>query len=321
MDVAVVLATYNGEQYIVDQLNSIINQTRIPDNIIISDDHSTDSTIALCDTVLKEAGCNYSIVQSKGKGVIDNFYNGLSFVKQDIVFFADQDDVWDNKKIEKMLKCFEDNPKCMEVLCDCYIWDGINKPTITMRQLYGDNFPVITNFLFEKESFWKIMLDRNIATGMCMAFRKSILDMYYYKPQYVLHDSAISIIAASLGDVMYIVEPLAYYRQHENNAVGVKKRFNFKTLKNMRTHTYRVIELESERSRMISDLNAMYNFLSPDNSTELEKLIQFSNVRKKCIYNNKLCELIRLIRKNLNRYPSVIFALRDVIVCMIGRID
>ena len=120
---AVVIATYNGEKYILEQIESIINQTRKPDYIVISDDNSKDRTIEICKKSLSTCGIPYNIVSNMGnKGVANNFFNGLSFCKQDIIFFSDQDDIWLNKKIENTMDIFEKYSECIMVIHNAFIW-------------------------------------------------------------------------------------------------------------------------------------------------------------------------------------------------------
>lgn len=315
MTVAVVLATYNGEKFIFEQLCSILNQTRIPDKIIITDDGSTDKTLEICEELLKDYSGNYIITKSVNHGVIQNFFNGISLVDEDIIFLSDQDDIWNEEKIERMMECFECNPQCNEVLCNCYIWDEKEQYNRTLSQVHGEDFPQLNGMVFEKNSFWNICLEKNIATGMSMAFRKSSLKYCDYIPKYILHDAFINIVCAANGDVMYIDEPLALYRQHDNNTIGVNRKFNFNTIKNMKRNTNLVIRKDIERIKLISYLDDKFNILDKENRDKFNEISCFCNERASCMENNDIIKLISIFINNYYRYPSFAFIFRDFIVC------
>ncbi len=102
MKVSVVLCVLNGEQFIEEQLRSIAQQSRIPDEVLIFDDRSTDATIDIVHSVCTETGLNYSIgVNATRLGVEGNFAYGMSQAGGDVIFFADCDDVWFMKKLKK----------------------------------------------------------------------------------------------------------------------------------------------------------------------------------------------------------------------------
>ena len=98
------MATYNGEKYVIEQLESIKNQSLKPDEVIISDDCSTDNTRSLISEYIKKHNLtNWSLIENHvNKGYKKNFIDSLKFVNGDIVFLSDQDDVWDKEKIRKM---------------------------------------------------------------------------------------------------------------------------------------------------------------------------------------------------------------------------
>jgi glycosyltransferase involved in cell wall biosynthesis len=108
---SVVLASYNGEKYIQEQLMSIHNQTQNVDEVLIFDDKSTDSTVDICEKFINEKELeNWSIsVNQNQLGVFQNFVNGTRSANGDIIFFSDQDDIWLNNKVETMAGFFSMN--------------------------------------------------------------------------------------------------------------------------------------------------------------------------------------------------------------------
>lgn len=129
MKVSIVVATYNGEKYLEEQLNSFVNQTIMPDEIVISDDNSSDSTVDICNKFKNRNSIEVKIFNNDNyHGVTGNFENAAKNATGDIVFFSDQDDVWYENKIEETLKAFQNHPKCIGVFSDVNCVDAnLNK--------------------------------------------------------------------------------------------------------------------------------------------------------------------------------------------------
>ena len=137
MKTSVVMATYNGERYIKEQLETIKNQTRVVDEVLIFDDLSQDGTALLVNNFIeKYALSNWKLVINKvNKSYSRNFYEGVSQATGDIVFCCDQDDIWDKNKIEVMMACFEENPK-IQVLSGNYIYKIDSSLPASMKLFY-----------------------------------------------------------------------------------------------------------------------------------------------------------------------------------------
>ena len=137
MKTSVVIATYNGEDYIEEQLETIKDQTRVVDEVLIFDDLSQDDTALLVnDFIEKYALSNWKLVINEvNKSYSRNFFEGVSQATGDIVFCCDQDDIWDKKKIEAMTACFEENPK-IQVLSGNYIYKIDSSLPSTMKLFY-----------------------------------------------------------------------------------------------------------------------------------------------------------------------------------------
>lgn len=114
LKVSVVMATYNGEEYLSHQLHSTVEQSKIPDEVLVLDDGSRDST----ETVAKKYVRNYPFVHfyknDRNLGYVMNFWNGIHKASGDIIFLSDQDDVWHKDKIEAEMHLFETHP---DMLC------------------------------------------------------------------------------------------------------------------------------------------------------------------------------------------------------------
>lgn len=204
MNISIALAAYNGEKYILRQLESILPQLDKNDEVVISDDGSSDKTLEL---VCMLGDLRVKVFQNPGKGVISNFENAIAKTAKEIIFLCDQDDVWSADKVQTMKKYFGETAVDL-LLSDAYITD--------------ENLTVL------EESFYKLMdsgpgfmknFRKNSFLGCCMAFRSSLKPLILPFPGKIpMHDSWIGLLAELNGKVEFIPDKLVYYRRHGNNA-------------------------------------------------------------------------------------------------------
>jgi glycosyltransferase involved in cell wall biosynthesis len=201
--ISVCIATYNGEKHIRKQLDSIIPQLGVDDEIIVSDDNSSDNTINIIESFNDKRIRIFK--NNKSKGVIHNVENCLEKANGKTIFLADQDDVWVPNKIEicsNILKSYD------LVVSDCYVTDE------NLNILYN-SFYLVNNS--RKTKFGALM--KNSYLGCCMAFNRNILDKVLPFPAKIpMHDIWIGNIAAFYYSVKFIPDKLIYYRRHGNNA-------------------------------------------------------------------------------------------------------
>ncbi|MEP6513799.1 MAG: glycosyltransferase family 2 protein, partial [Parafilimonas sp.] len=171
--ISVIMATYNGERFIEQQLQSIITQLPLDSEIIISDDGSADATIQVIknfkDTRIK------IIENHKRKGTVFNFENGLKHTSGDIIFLSDQDDVWLPDKVETVKKYLQEYDL---VMSDCKIVDE------TLEVLQDSLFASLQS----GKGFLKNLIS-NTYMGCCMAFKKDLLKLALPFPENIpMHD-------------------------------------------------------------------------------------------------------------------------------------
>lgn len=220
MKISVALCTYNGEKYIGQQLDSILNQTVSLDEIVVCDDGSTDNTLAIADDVLSKSGMSYRIEKNeKSLGVANNFLKALKLTEGDYVFTCDQDDVWHKDKVEKFLAAVKASEK------ELYFSDGV--------LVDGEGNPLgstIWQALFvEKEinsnpNMLHILLKHPVVTGAAMLVSRTLIDRVDTIPTGWLHDEWFSVVAALNDSIAPVCEATFDYRQHGKNVVGVRKR-------------------------------------------------------------------------------------------------
>lgn len=224
----ILMATYNGEKYISEQIESILNQTYSNFRLIISDDCSTDNTRKILESFRKKDKRIKIYFQEKNMGYIKNFEFLLNKVENELYMLSDQDDIWNADKVEKSIN------KMLEKHADLVFCDLL---------LVNQDGELISNsFWKEKKLKRKIKKDKNkiglrlnnYITGCTILSKKSFLKYVLPLPsntKYLIHDFWIAIVISLKGKIEYIEEPLVKYRQHKSNQVGYKMKS--KTLKSI----------------------------------------------------------------------------------------
>lgn len=290
--IGVVIATYNGEKYIEKQLQSILNQTRKPDLIVLSDGGSVDETISISERVLNESQIKHTVLQSTERlDVTSNFQKGLLACDTDIVLFSDQDDVWYEKKVEKFIKVFKENAEVTLVFSNANIVDeGLIKTGKTLWDMLHYTPGNVNDIKYE-------LLSRNIFTGMCMAIRKRWADNLPCFPKSMLHDEFYGWCASVNNMAMYIDEPLVAYRQHINNVVGSGKYTKYKNRKQARN---KIIKSTTKTARKFSDIETILYGTDETIVREVQLAKKFHNDRLR-LYNKhgiKAVKCFILLAKN-----------------------
>ena len=203
---SVALAAYNGGTYIRQQLESILSQLGPDDEVIVSDDGSTDDTRTIV-SGLAAADPRIRLTDGPGKGLIRNFEHALSLCGGEIIFLCDQDDVWLPGKVAACTAALE-SPGVWLVLHDAHIVDGEqNRLHDSFFEWRGVRGGVFRNLI--KNSF----------IGCCMAFRRELLDVALPFPDGIpMHDQWLGMLAQKRGKVVLLKQPLLDYRRHGGNA-------------------------------------------------------------------------------------------------------
>jgi glycosyltransferase involved in cell wall biosynthesis len=203
MKVSVALTTYNGELYLDEQLTSILNQTILPDEVIISDDNSTDRTDEIISLFKEKAPFNVIVLKNNNRGFNSNFQNALMRASGDIIFIADQDDVWFKNKIEKIILYFNSHPEIYLVIHDI---EFCNSELIPIGETK------IERYILNKQSVFEYV------TGMATVVRKDFLTSCFPFPDHTNYDTWIHACANILNVKGIFYEVLALYRRHLENA-------------------------------------------------------------------------------------------------------
>lgn len=219
--ISVVVCTYNGEKFITSQIESILSQTVKPDEIVIFDDCSTDNTVKILEEMYSAQKNIYIYVNKENIGCVKNFERALKHSSGDIIFFADQDDIWKNRKIEKVVNIFNKNEETLMVFSDGEMIDGEEN---ILGQTLWDYFGLkkrINNF--SKDAF-KCLLTGSYITGATMAIKREMLLYCLPLPEEFMHDSWLAYIASSFNKLNICEDRLIFYRVHESQQIGLQKK-------------------------------------------------------------------------------------------------
>ena len=207
--ISVAMATFNGGKYLKTQLASLAAQERIPDELVIVDDQSSDNTLEILKDFQSCAPFNVKILRNKlNLGHELTFSRALENCQGDIIFLCDQDDHWFPSKIRRMCRVFVDNPSTLLVICDAIVTDENLSPTAdTVLSRLSRNLMLDSEF-------------RSHNLGCAIAVSKSIMPLLLPikkisgEPLNYGHDTLLNEIACAVNSRIVIKEPLQYYRRH-----------------------------------------------------------------------------------------------------------
>lgn len=217
--VSVCLACCNGERFISEQLQSVLLQLLPHDEVIVCDDASTDQTVAI---VLALQDPRIELHQNPtALGIVRNFEKAVSHASHDFVFLCDQDDIWLQGKVDRMVDALK---TAVLVVSDCRVVDGkLNTLNPSFFALRGSG-PGIGHNLW-----------RNAYLGCCIAFKSCLLQRALPIPSNVpMHDMWLGLVAQTLGRVVFLPEVLSLYRRHSaaaSDGAGVSTSTRFQQLK------------------------------------------------------------------------------------------
>ena len=219
--VTVLLAVYNGERYLSEQIDSILNQTVSDVKIIIRDDGSKDSSPDIIEEYAKKYADRITVFSGDPTGsAMTNFHEMLKSSDDDYIMFSDQDDVWFEDKVritlDKMLAAENGEPE---------------KPVLVHTDLTvtDKNMNVIADSFFAYQKIFpddlslNRLLVQNYVTGCTVMINRALKNRALPIPaEAAMHDWWLALAAAVFGKIVTVRKPTVYYRQHGDNSVGAK---------------------------------------------------------------------------------------------------
>ncbi len=217
--VAILLASYNGEKYIAQQLQSIMDQTYQNFMCYVRDDGSSDRTVEIVKTFVEKKPDHFTLVstRSNSHGSKYNFYELIQYYKrfcnEEYVMFSDQDDLWRADKVGEEVERIE----------------GSSCPTLVFcgQEIVNEDLTTVQTSIHAKvkdyNKYPNSLSYRNVAAGCTICINRELLLRAFADitpDKFVMHDWWLMLVAAYLGKIIYIDKPLMQYRQHGNNVLG-----------------------------------------------------------------------------------------------------
>lgn len=300
--ISVAIATYNGSKYIHEFLLSIYEQSVPADEVIISDDCSTDNTVEVVRTFIDTNKLyNWKLfVNSKNTGFSNNFFSAIKKTNGDIIFIADQDDIWDKSKIEVMSELFKEKKAAAAASGSIYI-DSEGKPINIVLNIHRKS-------KYKSPAVKKIPLNsligKSLYPGCTMSIGKKMRDFLKNQGAPSLnnslgHDWYCSIVASILGNFYYIDKPLICRRIHEANAsLG-------------RLRKKRILSSSNEKRNIsFEEIIRAHQFVL--NNPELRNYLSVQDKRKLCIIIRFFKTRLRFTTsKNIFAWLALHFYLRQ----------
>jgi glycosyltransferase involved in cell wall biosynthesis len=226
MKISIAMCTYNGAEFLPAQLQSILAQTRPPDEIVICDDGSTDGTRSMLEEFATESAIPINLhFNQQNLGSVKNFEQTIRLCTGDVIALSDQDDVWRSDKLQLFESVFNNSTSVGLVFSDAEIVDENLKP-LNRRMWDGVGFDAHKRKLIKTGRALEVLITGWTVTGATMAFRSSFVKLSLPIPEGIamIHDGWIALTIAAVADVVAIDEPLIQYRQHAQQQIGAPAR-------------------------------------------------------------------------------------------------
>ena len=292
----ILLPTYNGEKYVEEQIDSILNQTYKNINLIISDDCSKDNTRNILKKYEKKDKRITLYLQEKNMGVVKNIEFLLKQVKSNYFMLADQDDVWLEEKISKSMETLKSQNADL-VFGDLEV---VDKDLKTIYPSFGD-FMLLNRKIKKCINSYKLNYLYNCVTGCTILSKKKYIEKILPLPTYskaLIHDHWIPLMVSLDGKLAYMPEKYIKYRQHGDNQVGTDKiSHHFSKFEQVRNHFINVklgvfgtyVKNNNRFPKSIQELNK-------------EALDYFEMINKKKNFNFKKWNIYHTLYKNETPY-------------------
>jgi glycosyltransferase involved in cell wall biosynthesis len=279
MKISIALCTYNGEKFLSEQLESFINQTRLPDELVVGDDCSSDATIRLITDFAKTSPFPVRVkVNEKNLGSTKNFEHTILNCTSEIILLSDQDDVWLPNKIEHFETLFSENEQIGMIFTNAEVVRENLLP-------YGKK---LWDFVFEIEerqkNFLNVLMRRNVVTGATMGFRAKFAKLFSPIPTDIpntIHDGWISLVIAANSNVMFVDECLIKYRQHANQQLGIDWNHRNRDRSDLYKNSIIFHQNELERIKLMADVLGNYPQFQTEKIQSLKDEIISTNLEEK----------------------------------------
>jgi glycosyltransferase involved in cell wall biosynthesis len=214
------MCTYNGARFLPKQLESIAAQTRVPDELVVCDDRSTDGCVEITKRFARHEPFAVRLeINESNLGSTKNFEKAIGLCQGEIIALADQDDVWYPNKLERIEAAFLARPSIGVAFSDADVV-GEGQIPLGYRLWRSVGFSLAQQKGITNGRCTQLLLNHNVVTGATMAFHARFRDLVLPIPKSWVHDAWIVLLVSAITDFAVIGEPLIQYRQHAEQQIG-----------------------------------------------------------------------------------------------------
>ena len=312
MTTAVAIALYNGERFLYKQLESIRTQTKAPDQVVFCDDGSTDNTVALVREYIQKHNLADKwtlVVNEENLGYARNFFKAMSLCTADLVFLADQDDLWKQDKLEKMTAVMDAHPDIALLSCKFEIINGddqVMHGLLARKQKETFTLRAVSNKDLLRGFYW---------LGMLMCIRKDYLHtlLPVAKNLTIAHDRVLSHCAADQGRFYEYDYVGAFHRRHDNNTAREEHR-----VAKLLDLPKKLKEIGISR-KLWEDLLESDLPLSEESRQQLRDRLVLLEKRNMALQNKSLAKVLRLYADDSGQYLLKTSLLCDIWLTIFGK--
>jgi glycosyltransferase involved in cell wall biosynthesis len=255
--ISVALCTYNGEPFLRQQLASIRQQRRLPDELVVCDDCSTDETLMIVREFAGTVSFPIEIVQNaETLGPAKNFEKAIRLCTGDLIALSDQDDIWYPNRLERSAQEFAEHPEAGLVFSDADVINGNSDLSgATLWQRLGFAGKQEGELLAGR---YVLLAKHRFVTGATVMFRASLRDRFLPIGKGWIHDEWIALMAAAFSDLRPIAQPLIRYRVHASQEVGFRNKLQQRAQGTSRAqrHWSRLVESVKDLKQICDALSA-----------------------------------------------------------------
>jgi glycosyltransferase involved in cell wall biosynthesis len=282
LQISIALCTCNGEKHLPEQLQSLVGQTRNPDELIVFDDASSDGSTDIIRRFAESAPFPVRLtVNPQNVGSSANFQRAIDACSGDIIALCDQDDIWMSEKLQLIETEFERDRNLGFVFTDADICDAIGNPlSYTLWQSVRFS-PGLQRKLNDGHTF-EVILRNNIVTGATMAFASRFKSLVLPIDLQWIHDGWIALLISAFAPARIIRQPLIRYRQHPAQSVGALQRTLYQqylAAKKMDRHVFADHARMYEAAKMRLESWREQPLLAGDLLPKLEEKIRHYRIR------------------------------------------
>ena len=291
MNISIVMATHNGRVHLEKQLQSLLSQTYLPQEIVISDDGSTDGTREL----LSQYALEYQsirVLYSESQGINNNFQNGVSACRGDYIAFCDQDDVWEKDKLAHLVEAFTANTllaygKSVLIDADDIPLADSAKEHLGFSSYRQGHLPFYFYF-------------SNCISGHAMMVKQSLMETALPFPQECLYDQWLAVIASTKSEIVHVPKAITFHRIHKLNTINNPQRNREQKSKRKKTLKYEKFSKQRNKHLLLLQEGLMRgNALDQSERNILSEIYQQISKLDKQFFNIKLFLLLYQYRCQL----------------------